>query len=97
MIFTQYFGQNKIQYKDFDFRVLSTEHFDIYFYQGCDDLAAFAEVVDYNVQTVAGCRRIFFGGEGLFMTRLTGPGRVLLQTLKRAAQSKASAGAATGG
>lgn len=45
MIFTQYFGQNKIQYKDFDFRVLSTEHFDIYFYQGCDDLAAFAEVV----------------------------------------------------
>jgi WD40 repeat protein len=45
MIFTQYFGQNKIQYKDFDFRVLGTEHFDIYFYQGCDDLAAFAEVV----------------------------------------------------
>jgi Tol biopolymer transport system component len=45
MIFTQYFGQNKIQYKDFDFRVLSTEHFDIYFYQGCEDLAAFAEVV----------------------------------------------------
>jgi Tol biopolymer transport system component len=44
-IFTQYFGQNKIQYKDFDFRVLSTEHFDIYFYQGCEDLAAFAEVV----------------------------------------------------
>jgi Tol biopolymer transport system component len=45
MLFGQYFGQNKIQYKDFDFRVLSTEHFDIYFYQGCDDLAAFAEVV----------------------------------------------------
>lgn len=44
-IFTQYFGQNKIQYKDFDFRVLNTDHFDIYFYQGCDDLAAFAEVV----------------------------------------------------
>jgi uncharacterized protein (TIGR00266 family) len=46
-------------------------------------LAAFAESVDYNIQGVAGCRRIFFGGEGLFMTRLTGPGRVLLQTLKR--------------
>ncbi len=44
-IFSQYFGQNKIQYKDFDFRVLSTEHFDIYFYQGGDDLAAFAETV----------------------------------------------------
>jgi Tol biopolymer transport system component len=45
ILFTQYFGQNKIQYKDFNFRVLSTEHFDVYFYQGCDDLAAFAETV----------------------------------------------------
>ena len=47
------------------------------------NLAAFAEQVDYNIQSVAGCRRMFFGGEGLFMTRLTGPGRVLLQSLKR--------------
>jgi len=46
-------------------------------------LAAFAESVDYDIQGVAGCRRMAFGGEGLFMTRLTGPGRVLLQTLKR--------------
>jgi uncharacterized protein (TIGR00266 family) len=46
-------------------------------------LAAFAESVDYDIQGVAGCRRVVFGGEGLFMTRLTGPGRVLLQTLKR--------------
>jgi uncharacterized protein (AIM24 family) len=46
-------------------------------------LAAFAESVDYDIQGVAGCRRIAFGGEGLFMTRLSGPGRVLLQTLKR--------------
>jgi len=48
-------------------------------------LAAFAESVDYDIQGVAGCRRMAFGGEGLFMTRLTGPGRVLLQTLKRVA------------
>lgn len=47
------------------------------------NLAAFAEQVDYNIQGVAGCRRILFGGEGLFMTKLTGPGRVLLQSLKR--------------
>lgn len=46
-------------------------------------LAAFAESVDYDIQGVAGCRRMAFGGEGLFMTRLAGPGRVLLQTLKR--------------
>jgi Tol biopolymer transport system component len=28
----QYFGRNKVQYRDFDFKVLKTEHFDIYFY-----------------------------------------------------------------
>ncbi len=28
----QYFGRNKVQYKDFDFEVLKTDHFDIYFY-----------------------------------------------------------------
>ena len=28
----QYFGRNKVQYESFDFRVLKTEHFDIYFY-----------------------------------------------------------------
>ena len=28
----QYFGTNKVQYKDFDFRVLKTDHFDIYYY-----------------------------------------------------------------
>ena len=56
------------------------------------NLAAFAEQVDYNIQGVAGCRRIFFGGEGLFMTRLTGPGRVLLQTLKRTTANNTSRG-----
>ena len=47
------------------------------------NLAAFGDTVDYDIQRVGGLRRIFFGGEGLFMTRLTGPGRVLLQSLKR--------------
>ncbi len=28
----QYFGRNKVQYESFDFRVLKTEHFDVYFY-----------------------------------------------------------------
>jgi hypothetical protein len=28
----QYFGQNKVQYRTFDFQVLKTEHFDIHFY-----------------------------------------------------------------
>jgi Tol biopolymer transport system component len=28
----QYFGRNKVQYESFDFKVLATEHFDIYYY-----------------------------------------------------------------
>jgi Tol biopolymer transport system component len=31
-VHAQYFGRNKVQYESFDFRVLKTEHFDIYFY-----------------------------------------------------------------
>ena len=30
----QYFGANKVQYRSLDFRVLKTDHFDIYFHQG---------------------------------------------------------------
>jgi Tol biopolymer transport system component len=29
----QYFGRNQVQYQDFDFQVLQTEHFNIYFYE----------------------------------------------------------------
>jgi uncharacterized protein (TIGR00266 family) len=47
------------------------------------NLAAFADRIDYDIQGVGGCKRMLFGGEGLFMTRLSGPGRVLLQSLKR--------------
>jgi Tol biopolymer transport system component len=28
----QHFGRNKVEYEDFDFRILATEHFDIYYY-----------------------------------------------------------------
>jgi len=31
-VMAQYFGQNKIQYKNFDFQVIQTEHFEIYYY-----------------------------------------------------------------
>ena len=37
----QYFGRNRVQYEDFEFEVLATEHFDIHYYPGVDvDLAA---------------------------------------------------------
>ncbi len=51
------------------------------------NLAAFAASIDYRVRGVGGCRKILFAGEGLFMTELAGPGRVLLQSLKRHAAS----------
>ena len=47
------------------------------------NLAAFSSGIDYDIRGEGGCRRMIFGGEGLFMTNLRGPGRVLLQTLKR--------------
>ena len=43
----QYFGQNKVQYKKLDFKVLKTEHFDIYYYpaeqEGIEIAARLAE------------------------------------------------------
>src|SRR5262245_1061903 len=29
----QYFGRNKVRYRDFDFKVLRTDHFDVYYYE----------------------------------------------------------------
>lgn len=49
------------------------------------NLAAFSRSCDYRIRGVGGCRKMLFGGEGIFMTELTGPGRVLVQTLKRSA------------
>jgi Tol biopolymer transport system component len=37
-----YFGRNKVQYQDFDFKVLKTEHFDIYYYAEEEDAARMA-------------------------------------------------------
>ena len=34
-----------------------------------------------DVQTVSGVKNVLFGGEGLFNTVITGPGKVLVQTL----------------
>src|SRR2546422_5647680 len=28
----QYFGQNKVQYRSFDFQIIQTDHFEIYYY-----------------------------------------------------------------
>jgi uncharacterized protein (TIGR00266 family) len=46
---------------------------------GC--LVAMAPTVEYDIQFIGGFRNALFGGEGLFLTRLTGPGKVYLQSL----------------
>ncbi len=56
------------------------------------NLAAFSADMDYTIRGVGGCKKVFFGGEGLFMTELTGPGRVLLQSLKRETRQGRQAG-----
>ena len=44
------------------------------------NVVAFERTVSYEIETVKGLGNILFGGEGLFLTRLVGPGRVILQT-----------------
>ena len=44
-------------------------------------LAAMSETCTMDVQMVKGAKNIFLGGEGLFHTRVTGPGRVYIQTM----------------
>jgi uncharacterized protein (AIM24 family) len=46
---------------------------------GC--LVAFAPSVDYDIQFVGSFKNALFGGEGLFLAKLTGPGLVYLQSL----------------
>lgn len=44
-------------------------------------IAMYEPSVDFDIQLVRGGRNILFGGEGLFLARLTGPGKVWLQSL----------------
>ncbi len=44
-------------------------------------VAALQDTVQMDIESVKGFKNIFFGGEGLFLTTLRGPGRVWLQTM----------------
>ena len=44
-------------------------------------LAAMSATCSLDIQTVPGAKNILFGGEGIFNTVVTGPGRVWLQTM----------------
>lgn len=44
-------------------------------------IGAFEPTVDYNITRVKGFKNVIFGGEGLFLATLTGPGKVWLQSM----------------
>jgi len=44
-------------------------------------LAAMTEGCSLDIQTVPGVKNMLFGGEGIFNTVVTGPGKIILQTM----------------
>ena len=45
------------------------------------NVAGFEATVQMDIQAVSGAKNVLFGGEGLFNTVLTGPGKIWLQTM----------------
>lgn len=44
-------------------------------------VVGFDSTVQYSIALAGGVKTVFFGGQGLFLTTLTGPGRVILQSM----------------
>ncbi|HUS07065.1 MAG TPA: TIGR00266 family protein [Bryobacteraceae bacterium] len=64
---------------------------------GC--IVAFDESIAYDIQFVGGIKTAMFGGEGLFLATMTGPGRVIVQsmTLEKMRRELAPPGGRSGG
>ncbi|HEX7153953.1 MAG TPA: TIGR00266 family protein [Thermoanaerobaculia bacterium] len=62
---------------------------------GC--IVSMADTVTYDIQFVGGVKNALFGGEGLFYAVISGPGRVVLQTLPFSRLAGRIAAAAGGG
>lgn len=60
---------------DFDLQPGEMLHVDA----GC--IVAFDDTVDYDIQFVGGIKTALFGGEGMFLAVLTGPGHVVVQSM----------------
>ncbi len=60
-------------------------------------LVAFDESVSYDIQFVGGIKTAIFGGEGLFLATLTGPGRVIVQSMTLEKMRRELAPSNTGG
>ena len=62
---------------------------------GC--VVGFDETVTYDVQMAGGIKTMMFGGEGLFLATLTGPGKAIVQTMTLEKLRRELAPARTGG
>jgi uncharacterized protein (TIGR00266 family) len=62
---------------------------------GC--IVAFDESVDYDIQMVGSIKTAMFGGEGLFLATLRGPGRVIIQSMTLEKMRRELSPAHTGG
>lgn len=64
---------------------------------GC--VVGFEESVNYDIQFVGGIKTAIFGGEGIFLATLTGPGKVIVQsmTLEKMRRELAPMGRVSGG
>jgi uncharacterized protein (TIGR00266 family) len=58
---------------------------------GC--IVAMDDTVDYDIKSVGNIKTSIFAGEGLFVAHLTGPGKVLIQTLPFSRMAEKIAGA----
>ncbi len=62
---------------------------------GC--IVGFDEGVDYDIQFVGSIKTAIFGGEGLFLATLKGPGRCIVQTMTLSRLRRELGGGRTGG
>ena len=64
---------------------------------GC--LVAMQPTVEFDIQFIGGIKNALFGGEGLFLAKLTGPGKIFLQSIpfSRMADRMVSASSRYGG
>ena len=62
---------------------------------GC--IVAFDESVTYDIQLAGGIKTAIFGGEGLFLATLRGPGKVIVQTMTLSKLRRELGGGRTGG
>lgn len=62
---------------------------------GC--VVGFDETVQYDIQFVGGIKTAIFGGEGLFLATLTGPGKVIVQSMTLEKMRRELAPMRTGG